>query len=77
MYRAAQVCGFEMKAAGDGNGFSDGADIDAYAKDAVAALQAAGIINGDENGAFRPQDHAVRAEAAKMIAVMAKNVKQS
>ncbi len=77
LYRAAQACGIEMKAAGDGNGFLDGADIDDYAKDAVAALQAAGIINGDENGAFRPQDHAVRAEAAKMTAVMAKNVKQS
>lgn len=77
LYRAAQVCGIEMKAAGDGNGFSDGADIDAYAKDAVAALQAAGIINGDENGTFRPHDNAVRAEAAKMIAVMAKNVKRS
>ena len=77
LYRAAQACGIEMKAAGDGNGFLDGADIDDYAKDAVAALQAAGIINGDENGTFRPHDNAVRAEAAKMIAVMAKNVKQS
>lgn len=77
LYRAAQVCGIDMESGGGGTEFLDGADIDGYAKDAVAALQAAGIINGDENGTFRPQDHAVRAEAAKMIAVMAKNVKQS
>ena len=55
--------------------FADSADIDDYAREATEALQAAGVINGDENGRFRPHDNAVRAEAAKMIAVMTKNVK--
>lgn len=38
-----------------------------YAADAVARLSGCGIINGDENGNFNPENSAARAEAAKII----------
>ena len=49
--------------------FSDTAEIAAYAADAVAALQSAGIINGVGDGRFAPNENATRAEAAKLIAL--------
>lgn len=47
--------------------FSDSAAIDSYAKDAVSAMQAAGIIGGKEGNRFDPKAYATRAEACKMI----------
>lgn len=38
-----------------------------YAKEAVEKFYAAGIINGDEKGAFNPNNNATRAEAAKIL----------
>ncbi|WP_397334024.1 S-layer homology domain-containing protein [Paenibacillus sp. YN15] len=56
----------------DGSGstaaaFTDGSSISGWAKDAVRAAQAAGLVNGLEDGSFRPQAQATRAEAAVMI----------
>lgn len=47
--------------------FVDEGEIADYAKEAVKDIAAAGIINGDENKFFLPNDFANRAEAAKMI----------
>ncbi len=47
--------------------FEDDETIEEYAKNAVYALRAGGIINGKENNAFCPVDNATRAEAAKII----------
>ena len=47
--------------------FTDDAHIAAYAKDAVYALQQAGIINGMGGGAFAPRETATRAAAAKVV----------
>jgi len=47
--------------------FSDGESISEYAKEAVAALNKAGIINGQDNNIFNPLGEATRAEAAQMI----------
>ncbi len=47
--------------------FADDAGVASYAKDAVYALRAAGIMQGDENGNFNPTAPATRAEAAKVI----------
>ncbi len=47
--------------------FVDEDEIADYAKEAVKAIAAAGIINGNENKFFLPNDFATRAEAAKMI----------
>ena len=57
--------------------FKDAANISDWAAEAVALIQEAGIIQGYEDGAFRPQEGAKRAEVAKILyeLAMAKNLK--
>ena len=50
--------------------FSDDNNISSYAKDAVAKVQQAGIINGRTDGSFAPKANATRAESAQMIYTM-------
>ncbi|MDR3295575.1 MAG: S-layer homology domain-containing protein [Clostridiales Family XIII bacterium] len=50
--------------------FTDATGISGYAKDAVVSMQKADVIGGYEDGSFRPQGEATRAEAAKMLAVV-------
>lgn len=47
--------------------FSDDGDIAGYAKDAVYALRAAGVINGVSASVFAPLKKATRAETAVMV----------
>lgn len=47
--------------------FKDWDSVSAYATEAVAAMQSAGIISGDENGFFNPGAVCTRAQAAKLI----------
>ncbi len=47
--------------------FTDNDSIASYAADAVAELAGLGIINGYEDGSFKPRGSATRAEAAKVI----------
>ena len=50
--------------------FTDEASISPYAREAVAAMQTAGIINGMPDGAafrFAPAAQATRAQAASML----------
>ena len=55
--------------------FSDESEISDYALDAVKALAAAGMINGDENHAFNPRNNSTRAEAAKIVYELYKYMK--
>lgn len=55
--------------------FADDAAISAYAYDAVYAMQTAGLINGDENNAFKPAANATRAETAKVVSLVYDMVK--
>jgi len=50
--------------------FADEEDIADYAREAVSAMQQAGILNGKGNNRFAPQEPATRAEAAKMLAIL-------
>ncbi|MEK0313501.1 glycosyl hydrolase [Cohnella sp. 56] len=52
-------------AASTEGGFSDGAQIQAYAKAAVEALS--GVLNGYEDGTFRPNNPITRAEVVTLI----------
>ena len=61
---AANVSGLKGKPE---KSFIDEDKISDYALDAVNALAAAGIISGDENFAFNPNNNATRAEAAKIV----------
>lgn len=47
--------------------FTDAAQVGDWAASAVAWAAAEGIVIGDENGAFKPQSMATRAEAAQML----------
>ncbi len=47
--------------------YGDSANISDFAKDAVVALSASGIIKGNEDGTFLPQNTTTRAEAAVMF----------
>ena len=47
--------------------FADHAQISSWAKDAVKAMQQAGVLSGKENNRFDPQGNATRAEAATVL----------
>ena len=47
--------------------FADHAQISSWAKDAVKAMQQAGVLSGKENNRFDPQGSATRAEAATVL----------
>ena len=50
--------------------FTDADQISDFAIEAVAAMSAAGIINGTPEGAFLPGGDATRAQTAKMVSVL-------
>ncbi len=50
--------------------FSDSKQIASYAKDAVYSLRQLGVIDGYEDGTFRPLAPLTRAECVKMIVLM-------
>lgn len=65
-YNTMKVCDLSDNGISD-NGFNDVENIADYAKTAVSALKGNGILSGDDEGNFRPQDNTTRAEAAKII----------
>lgn len=67
IYRAAQLRNITLKQAQEKEDFTDDADIAAYSKEAVYALQQADIIRGMGDGMFVPRETATRAAAAKVI----------
>lgn len=66
-YRLLNICDVAIPEVNEVVVFNDENEISDYAKDAVAALQKAGIINGDDSGSFNPKAFATRAETAKII----------
>ena len=67
LLRYAAYLGLDLPAAEPAHAFSDAAAVSAYAREAVAALQAAGLTGGYEDNSFRPQNKISRAEAAKLL----------
>ena len=65
IHRVFEHLGAEIK--GDAVSFDDDAEISEYAKAAVEALTAAGIINGMGDGTFAPSGTVTRAQAAKVV----------
>ena len=65
--RALRLRGPELEPNSPDQAFADETQIADYALDSVKLLQAMGIAGGDENGNFRPNDAASRAECAKII----------
>ena len=66
-YRAAKKVGKLNNIEPHKNNFSDESDIADYAKDAIAYMKSAGIINGVGENMFNPLGTATRAETAVVI----------
>ena len=49
--------------------FTDSGSVSDYAKTAVDWAVSKGIVNGYNDGSFKPQGNATRAEVAKMLTV--------
>ena len=63
-----RVCDkYQVKLESAEKAFADEDRVASYAIDSVKALSGAGIINGFEDGTFRPADTLTRAQAAKLI----------
>ena len=56
-----------FEATGTSEAYTDDAKIASWAKDFVYAAKAAGLMNGDAAGTFRPTDYIIRAEAASIL----------
>ncbi|HHV99428.1 MAG TPA: hypothetical protein GXX36_07620 [Clostridiaceae bacterium] len=67
IYRTAQLLGIDLDDDKDVVPFTDEAEISGYAKEAVVAIQKAGIIKGTGDGSFAPKKNVTRAEAAVII----------
>ncbi|MEF3305803.1 S-layer homology domain-containing protein [Paenibacillus sp. GYB003] len=57
----------KLKASASDKTFTDEEAVSDYARDAVGGLQGAGLIQGCEDGSFRPTEQASRAQAAILI----------
>lgn len=67
LYRVIEKKNLSLDEVNASVSFTDEADIAEYAKEAVSYLQTRGVINGMEDGSFKPGDYASRAQAAQMI----------
>lgn len=68
--RYALKQGIELpKDATPAQSFPDADKISEYAREFVELMRIAGILNGYEDGTFRPQGNATRAEAAKLFSL--------
>ncbi len=68
--RFAEAYGLNLQSA-DGTQFADDAQISDYAKNAVYSMKASGILSGRPNGMFDPKGTTTRAEAAKVLFLLA------
>lgn len=75
VYNALAAAGMVEDAEETSELFIDNENISDYAVQAVYYLKKAGIISGDENGAFRPQSYASRAETAKIVYLATQHLK--
>ncbi|MDF2927281.1 MAG: alpha amylase catalytic region [Paenibacillaceae bacterium] len=68
--RAIRFAGYGLPSGGEvsgGSGFADAAAVSPWALPDVEAAAAAGWLGGYEDGSFRPQGSATRAEAAQLL----------
>jgi len=67
MQNYAKATGYKLPTSVAAVTFSDGAKISAYAKDAVKAIQQAGIMQGKGGNTFDPQGNATSGEASTIL----------
>ena len=66
-YRYAQKLGCDVSAACGITVFSDGAQVQAYAEDAMGWAVSVGLIQGFPDGSIRPRDNTNRAQLATIV----------
>jgi len=66
-YRMLNECDIQIPVIKGDVQFGDDGEISDYAKEAITALQKAGIVNGNDAGNFNPKATATRAETAKIM----------
>ena len=79
LYRYAQNKGADTQKRADLSAFPDAAQVSAYAKDALAWANAAGLVKGMAQSGrdhLNPQGHATRAQVATILARYAQRVMQ-
>jgi len=67
MLNYAAATGYKLPVTREAVTFADNADISAYAREAVKALQQAGVVSGMGNNRFNPKGTATRAEASTIL----------
>ena len=73
MVNYAKATGQTLSAARQAEPFADAGNISDWAKEAVKAVQQAGIITGESDSLFDPQGSATRAEASAILRRFAEN----
>ncbi|NLK44345.1 MAG: hypothetical protein GX300_08130, partial [Tissierellia bacterium] len=63
----AKATGYKLPIIREATSYADGASIGSLYKDAVTAMQQAGIMIGDTNNQFNPKNNATRAELSCML----------
>ncbi|MBQ9460470.1 MAG: S-layer homology domain-containing protein, partial [Clostridia bacterium] len=74
MFRYASHKGYDTSARASLGAFSDGSGINAWARDAMAWANAAGLINGVSGSKLDPAGRATRAQAAAILMRFCENI---
>ncbi len=74
LYRYASFKGYDVTGKADLAGFTDAAQISAYAKDAMSWANKAGLIGGVSATTLQPQGSATRAQVATILMRFCENV---
>lgn len=67
LYRYARLKGYDTSLGDRNTSFVDGAEINEYAREAVRWAASIGLVNGYQDGSFRPSGKAARAEVAAIL----------
>ena len=67
LYRYMKYLGEDVSAKGDVSSFSDGGEVSAWAKDAMAWAVKVGLFQGNADGTLNPGGEATRAEVATLM----------
>lgn len=70
IYRSAKYLGIETADEETNTTFTDDADIELYAREAIYSLKNMNILNGMNDGSYSPQGLSTKAQAAALICRM-------
>ena len=74
LYRYAQFKGYDISASNDLSGYTDAAQISAYAVTAMQWANAEGLITGNTATTIDPTGNATRAEVATILMRFCENI---